>query len=494
MKHLFLHIGLGKTGSSALQSWLSLNAETLSRQGIDYADLIPAAKHGEVSSGNGYLLHRACVSQDFAEVEKLLTETYFFNPENKVSIISCELLQGIRPVYIRKIREICENNNINVSVIAYVRSVYEQSYSTYVQGIKRAGITHSFGEKSEDISFSKTVEYLRRYLDVFGDHLIVRNYDDAKKDIYSSFADLTGIDRKGTKEIRVKVNRSLTLQEAEALRRVNALHKGIFATKISDFVIGLSPAAKTTVLYDDALVHRVRNDTEEDMRWINEQFRLSPPLVSDYYSGRENAHSALPNRSSYRPVLRWALEYEPCENLQPDFEKFLREFAVFLVEMSGKDAVALIRKAHDMQQRAAAHKETVAEQPGEEKSVHLAAEDEPVAVPVITEFEKAKPRYIITYHQDKNIPTTYDTAQFSYRLSDWLASLVGKNVGGTLNPIEHTHVLTSPDSVIVDGEASMSGFTIIEADNMDTVLSLIKKCPLLEVGGSVEASHIVQLY
>jgi hypothetical protein len=105
MKHLFLHIGLGKTGSSALQSWLSLNAETLSRQGIDYADLIPEAKHGEVSSGNGYALYRACVGQDFDEVEKLITSTYFFDPENNVSIISCELLQGIRPSYIKKFRK-----------------------------------------------------------------------------------------------------------------------------------------------------------------------------------------------------------------------------------------------------------------------------------------------------------------------------------------------------------------------------------------------------
>ncbi len=494
MKHLFLHIGLGKTGSSALQSWLSLNAETLSRQGIDYADLIPEAKHGEVSSGNGYLLHKACVSQDFEEVERLLTSTYFFNPEHNVSIISCELLQGIRPVYIKRIREICEHNGINVSVIAYVRSVYEQSYSTYVQGIKRSSVTHCFGEKSEDISFATTVEYLKRYLEVFGDRLIVLNYDDAKKDIYSSFADITGIDRKGTREIKVKVNRSLTLQEAEALRRVNDLHKGIFATRISDFVIGLSPGAKTTVLYDEALVHRVRKDTEEGMRWINQQFKLTPPLVSDYYNGRENAYSALPNRSSYRPVLRWALEFEPCEKLQADFVNFLKEFAVFLVKLSSKDATALIRKAHEVQQRIATPKETVVEHSRQEQLIVETSTVDSVADVVIPKIEKAKPRYIITYHQDKNFPAAYDTAQFSYKLSDWLASLVGQNVGGTLNPIENTHVLKSPDSVIVDGEASMSGFTIIEADDMDTVLSLIKKCPLLEVGGSVEASHIVQLY
>ena len=67
MKTLYLHIGLGKTGSSALQSWLSLNAELLSKQGIDYADTVPEVKYGESLSGNGSALHDACVKR-IAEV------------------------------------------------------------------------------------------------------------------------------------------------------------------------------------------------------------------------------------------------------------------------------------------------------------------------------------------------------------------------------------------------------------------------------------------
>jgi hypothetical protein len=495
MKQLFLHIGLGKTGSSAIQSWLSLNAETLSRQGIDYADLIPAAKHGEVSSGNGYILHRAVVSQDFDEVERLITSTYFYNSKNSVSIISCELLQGIKAVYIKRIREICEKNDIHVSVIAYVRSVYEQSYSTYIQGVKRSSVTHCFGEKSDDICFFTTVEYLKRYLDVFGDDLIVLNYDGAKKDIYASFATTTGIDRSETMEIKVKVNRSLTLQEAEVLRGVNALHKGIFSSKISDFVIGLSPDVKTTVLYDEVLVHRVRKDTEEDMRWINQQFGMTSPLVSDYYSGQKNINSVHPNRASYQPVLRWALQYEPCESLQIDFELFLKDFSVFLVKISSKDSLALISRAHDIQQEIAARKDALVDDSGVEQLIGGAkGKDDAISDPVIPKPERAKPRYIITYHHDKNLPNTFSREQFSSRFSEWLASLVGQNVGSTFNPIENTHVLNSPDSLLAGDKASMSGFTIIEAEDMDAVLSIVKKCPLLEVGGSVEASNIVQLY
>ena len=79
MKTLFLHIGLGKTGSSALQSWLSLNVEGLREQGIDYADLAPEAKRGDVSSGNGVALFQAVRAGDLDEAERLLRSVYFYS-------------------------------------------------------------------------------------------------------------------------------------------------------------------------------------------------------------------------------------------------------------------------------------------------------------------------------------------------------------------------------------------------------------------------------
>jgi hypothetical protein len=39
----------------------------------------------------------------------------------------------------------------------------------------------------------------------------------------------------------------------------------------------------------------------------------------------------------------------------------------------------------------------------------------------------------------------------------------------------------------------MSGFTIIEVDSMDEALSIAKKCPFLDVGGSLEVSELMQM-
>lgn len=476
MKKLYLHIGLGKTGSSALQSWLSLNAEALSRQGIDYADTVPEIKYGESLSGNGSLLHKACVSQNFDEVETLLTSTYFFTPGNSVAIISCELFQGIRPSTILKIQEICENNGIDISVIAYVRSVYEVLYSTYTQFVKRSSYTHNFGEKESDTNFSTTVEYLKRYLEVFGEKLIILNYDEVKKDIYASFSGVTGIDNGSLAKLKLRVNRSLSFQETEVLRRVNALHQGVFSTHISNFVIGLSPAIKTPVLYDEALVQEVRKDTEEDLRWINEQFKLTPPLVSDYYAGQTSVKAAPPNGESYQSVLRWALEYEPDEKLQVNFASFLKEFAAFLVEFSDADALALITRAHSVQQEVVARVDEALE--GKESP----------------QREPAKPRYLIIYLHDYLLPDTEEAPQFSSNFEAWVASIADYAVGSTINPLENSRLLNSQNLGSADSAPLASGFSILEADDMDTVLALAEKCPLLDIGGSVDVSRVVQLY
>ncbi|MDZ7785185.1 MAG: hypothetical protein U5K56_20290 [Halioglobus sp.] len=67
---------MGKTGSSSLQSWLSLNSAALARQGIGYADLVPQAKHGRISSGNGQPLWQAFRKEDLDEVVRLLRHEY----------------------------------------------------------------------------------------------------------------------------------------------------------------------------------------------------------------------------------------------------------------------------------------------------------------------------------------------------------------------------------------------------------------------------------
>lgn len=476
MRKLYLHIGLGKTGSSALQSWLSLNAELLSKQGIDYADTVPEVKYGESLSGNGTPLHRACVAQAFDEVESLLLTTYFSGSGNPVAIISCELLQGLKPATIARLKSICDRNGIEVTVIAYARSVYESLYSTYVQFVKRGGCTHRFGEDPADLGFDRSVEYLKRYAQVFQDNMVVLNYDQAKQDIYASFAAVTGIETRGLKHLGIKVNRSLSFREVETLRRVNALHQGAFSTQISNFIIAQSPSISTPVFYDEGLVQQVREGCAGGIGWINEQFGLNPPLVTDFYTGSPSASPVAPAFEAYRPVLQWALAFTPAPSQMADFARFLREFSALVVEFSSEEALALLRRANAVQ------KDVRDEEP------ELAAQEGSGVQPV-------SPRYLLSYFLDRDTSGVQaEDSPFSANFQTWLGLIESRAVGSTIFPLEDTRVLGFAHPGASSRQPPMSGYSVVEADSIEDVVALARQCPLLDVGGVVEVSHIVMLY
>ena len=476
MKQLYLHIGLGKTGSSALQSWLSLNAELIARQGIDYADIVPEVKFGESLSGNGTALHHACVDQDFDRVEELLTSTYFFTPGNTVAIVSCELLQGLSLSKIETIKDICNRNAIEVTIVAYVRSVYEWLYSTYVQFVKRASHTHSFGAKSEDLDFAAFHDSLVRYFEVFGERVNVLNYDSAKKDIYSSFARVTGIATDALKPLNMRVNRSLSFKEVEVLRRINALHNGAFSTQISNFVISQAPDIRSPVYYDAALVERVREDSEVAVQWINNQFALQPPLVADNFSQAPSAAVAVPGKADYEQILEWTRAVEPGEAQQQDFVDFLKGFAVVIVKYAAGEVLPLIERACTMQSAV------------DQRDIE---EDEP---PIIARVPLL-PRFLVSYFHDANSAEIHsEGSSFVDRFHVWLDLIAPCAVGNTINPLEDKRVLDGALRKQAGDRPPMSGYSIIEAEDIETVIALAEKCPLLAIGGVLEVSHVIQLH
>lgn len=347
MKKLYLHIGLSKTGSSALQSWFSLNTKLFEKQGFDYADLNPLAKKGKITAGNGVVLFNACKDENFSEIERLITNIYF--QSNEKAIISSETLQNISPVSIAKLKEVCDKHSITVVVIAYVRSAYELLYSNYLQGIKRHGFTFKFGKKG-NFSYSKQTEFLKNYFDVFKDSVIVKNYDYEKKDIFSSFANLIGFDNKKAKIKDRTVNRSLTHNEAEVLRKLNAIHKGIFSTELSDYLIAKSPNKTTTVYYNEELVNKVINNCADDLRWINTHLLVDSqpllPCLSPLNTGNgESGNDSLDN--VYQVVIEWCLNSSKT-NQDKGFVEFLRDLAVSFEKSNVHIAYELMKRAHKL--------------------------------------------------------------------------------------------------------------------------------------------------
>jgi hypothetical protein len=101
-------------------------------------------------------------------------------------------------------------------------------------------------------------------------------------------------------------------------------------------------------------------------------------------------------------------------------------------------------------------------------------------------------QYVITYLGGNPPSSAEEGKQHMSKYMEWLSSL-GESAVSPANPLKNTSTVNSDGSVTSGGKTSMSGFTIIEADSMESALAVAKSCPFLEVGGSLEVSELMQM-
>ena len=469
MKNLYLHIGLGKTGSSALQSWLSLNSSALLQQGYSYADLVPEAKLGKVSSGNGYVLFVALRKGDYTEAERLITESYFVSGCER-AIISCELLQNLARTRLQALQEIFARHDIQVTVIAYVRSFYEHLYSTYAQHVKSGSTTHAFGSDSEDLDAYKYVEVLMKYARYVRNRFVVLNYNDPACDVFTSFAAAVGVDTASTSRLKATVNRSLTIGEIDALRQINALHGGAFSTRIFDYLAQQYPDRRSEIYYTEELVREVREQSAAEVAWINHQFRLTPPLQTDQYTNKTSKATPGHCESAITATVRWAQAFEPRSEQALAFAGFLRNLAAQLGGMGqGGDSAklqaraAVVEASHD--QRAAAG-----------AGAHADAAQE------------VESQFLIAYILPERVLSPEEEKSFGLALTHWIAPLRKSSVGSMLYGLQQPLELTpqAKDAPRAMNGVRFTSYTIVRIPSLDDLMALVAACPVLDIGGSVQ--------
>jgi hypothetical protein len=102
------------------------------------------------------------------------------------------------------------------------------------------------------------------------------------------------------------------------------------------------------------------------------------------------------------------------------------------------------------------------------------------------------PQYMITYLGGDKPSSPEEGKAHMSKYRDWLSSL-GDSAVSPANPLKDTRTVNSDGTVTSGGSTTMSGFTIIEADSMDAALQTAKRCPFLEIGGSLEVSELMQM-
>jgi len=101
-------------------------------------------------------------------------------------------------------------------------------------------------------------------------------------------------------------------------------------------------------------------------------------------------------------------------------------------------------------------------------------------------------QYIMTYLGGEQPASPEEGQQHFARYMEWLTSL-GDAAVSPANPLKDTKTVNPDGTVETGGSSGMSGYTIVEAESMETALSMAKSCPFLDIGGSLEVSELVEM-
>lgn len=102
------------------------------------------------------------------------------------------------------------------------------------------------------------------------------------------------------------------------------------------------------------------------------------------------------------------------------------------------------------------------------------------------------PRFVISYIGGNHPDTPEQQQEHMTRYREWLTGL-GEAAVSPMNPFKNTHSVKSDGSVSASGTTNMSGFTMIEADNIESAVSTAQACPFLDIGGVLEVSELVDM-
>lgn len=252
---LFLHVGPGKTGSSAIQQWLLDRAAALREDGILY----PVPEGISQFEGNAavlvHWLRDVVIQDDEAYRAELRTLLLSYCQEVQDSgcdtlILSEEQLAGA------KLRQLVHFKSVageifDLRVIIVARHPYAWLWSSWGQWVKKGGEHRDFAQFARDCSPFYYLSY-RDYLDQFDDDLLVLAYSaDA---MICDFAAAIGVDgeRHRVKAAQARrINRSLSRSELQILRRLNRIfERPELSARISGHMIAQRPEAVAHIEMD----------------------------------------------------------------------------------------------------------------------------------------------------------------------------------------------------------------------------------------------------
>ncbi|HEY4114901.1 MAG TPA: hypothetical protein VGM17_12675 [Rhizomicrobium sp.] len=237
---LFLHIGIGKTGTTSIQTFLEMNAGPLAERGIVMPTTLGRRNHRRLTM---YALNDDVIDNSRrarrlltpAAVEKFRTHTFSefraevaqWPPHDTVVMTSEQMTRLRRPGEIARLKDLVSlSGQQDIRVIVYLRRqdlYYVSEYSQEVKGGKDIPFRPNGKVVNRDIYFyDRLIGY---WADVFGpEAIIVRPFEPSalrNGDAIDDFLSVIGVDDLSGMERPPPRNASLDAYTVEFLRRLN---------------------------------------------------------------------------------------------------------------------------------------------------------------------------------------------------------------------------------------------------------------------------------
>jgi hypothetical protein len=145
-RNLVIHIGIPKTGSTALQSFFARNRSPLVEKSIDYLPIgnFAEAKAGQISSGNGALVARSMLpekSEAYLPWSRERVGRAFMSAvarsNSATLLLSSELFALAELSAWSNLLAFCKQSDLAVTFVAVLRNQCDWVSSSYLQKIKR---------------------------------------------------------------------------------------------------------------------------------------------------------------------------------------------------------------------------------------------------------------------------------------------------------------------------------------------------------------------
>ena len=275
MKKIYLHIGAGKTGTSAIQAQLAINKDVMSKNNVYYptSNTEERAKNFKITSGNAVQLALVMKEEtaDRNKIEKIVKD-YVTEAKGKDILLSSETMQQYTDEAALILKEAALKLGYEVKLVYYVRAIADHMMSSYHQSIKRHNNTNDFSQmiRGKNKRFLQTIE---RSGENFGfENLVLKNYDMVKDNIFVDFlVNVLGItDVSEFKIVNKTVNRSLTKFELGLMKHMNQFfNKNGQSAFVSDALIHNNPNMKYKMTISQKDVDKLMQIHEEELEKIN---------------------------------------------------------------------------------------------------------------------------------------------------------------------------------------------------------------------------------